>query len=83
MSSELIWMSACELLDAYRAGRISPVEATRAVLDRIEAKDEALNAFCLVDAERALGRAQELATGPDPQLARAMQQLLQKRQEMP
>ncbi|MGI9415376.1 MAG: amidase family protein, partial [Hyphomicrobiales bacterium] len=57
MSSELIWLSAAELLTGYRTARISPVEATQAVLDRIEAKDGALNAFCLVDAERALDEA--------------------------
>ena len=57
MSSELIWLSAVELLEGYGKGDFSPVEVTRAVIDRIEEKDEALNAFCLVDAESALGEA--------------------------
>jgi aspartyl-tRNA(Asn)/glutamyl-tRNA(Gln) amidotransferase subunit A len=47
-------LSATELLDAYRRKTLSPVEATRAVLARIEALNPRLNAFNLVDAEGAL-----------------------------
>jgi aspartyl-tRNA(Asn)/glutamyl-tRNA(Gln) amidotransferase subunit A len=50
-------MTATELIDAYRAGETSPVEATESVLDRIEAADPALNAFCLIDREAALEQA--------------------------
>ena len=57
MSSELIWLSAVELLEGYGKGDFSPVEVTQAVIDRIEEKDEALNAFCVVDAESALEEA--------------------------
>lgn len=57
MSSELIWLSAVELLEGYQKGDFSPVEVTQAVLDRIEEKDGAINAFCVVDAESALAEA--------------------------
>ena len=46
--------SAVELLELYRTGQASPVEATRAVLARIEALNPVLNAFCLVAADDAL-----------------------------
>ncbi|MFI5036171.1 MAG: amidase [Acidimicrobiales bacterium] len=42
---------ACSLVDAYRAGALSPREAVDASLRAIEASD--LNAFCLVDADAA------------------------------
>ena len=49
--------TATELVQLYRTGQASPVEATRAVLARIDDIDGELNAFCLVDAERALASA--------------------------
>src|SRR5215207_3364941 len=49
--------SATELLGAYRARELSPVEVTESVLKRIERDDASINAFCLVDAERALADA--------------------------
>ncbi|MHA6796557.1 amidase [Pseudonocardia bannensis] len=52
-------LSATDLLAAYRAGELSPVEATRDALDRIDRLDGAVNAFCLVDAEGALAAARE------------------------
>lgn len=52
-------MTAVELVSAYRAGDLSPVEATTSVLDRIEERDGELNAFCLVDREAALAQAKE------------------------
>ena len=55
--SDPAWMSACALRDAYAEGRLSPLEATRAVLARIEALNPRLNAFCLVDPEAALADA--------------------------
>ncbi len=54
MSDDLAFMPATELVAAYRAKSLSPVEATQAALDRIEAHNERLNAFYLVDAEGAL-----------------------------
>ena len=57
MSDDLAFLPATELIDAYRDKRISPVEATAAALNRIEAHDGRLNAFCLVDREGALAAA--------------------------
>ena len=50
--------TATELVQLYRTGAASPVEATQAVLSRIDETDRMLNAFCLVDAERALESAE-------------------------
>ncbi|MFC8047742.1 amidase [Nocardia sp. NPDC057353] len=47
-------MTAVQLVSAYAAGALSPVEATEAVLAAITERDPAVNAFCLVDPERAL-----------------------------
>ena len=57
MSDDLAFTPATELVAAYRAKTLSPVEATQAVLDRIETHNETLNAFCHVDAEGALAAA--------------------------
>ena len=46
-------LGATELLEAYRKHEVSPVEVTRAVLERIERLNPVLNAFNLVS-ERAL-----------------------------
>jgi aspartyl-tRNA(Asn)/glutamyl-tRNA(Gln) amidotransferase subunit A len=46
--------AAAELSAAYRAKRLSPVEATRAILARIDALDPVLNCFCYRDDEAAL-----------------------------
>ncbi|HUN53484.1 MAG TPA: amidase [Candidatus Sulfotelmatobacter sp.] len=54
MSEELAFTSATTLLHLYRAKQLSPVEATQAILDRIERLNPRLNAYCLVDAEQAL-----------------------------
>jgi len=59
MSTKLHDLSATNLLRLYRAKRASPVEATQACLSRIEALNEKLNAFCVVDADRALRAARE------------------------
>ncbi|HEX6794091.1 MAG TPA: amidase [Casimicrobiaceae bacterium] len=59
MSTELHELSATELLALYRAKRASPVEATQACLSRIDALNEKLNAFCIVDGDRALRAARE------------------------
>ena len=53
MSSDPCLLSATTLLEAYRKHELSPVEVTRAVLERIERLNPALNAFNLVS-ERAL-----------------------------
>jgi len=51
--------TATELLHLFRTGQASPVEATQAVLARIAEFDRTLNAFCLVDADRALASAKK------------------------
>ena len=51
--SDLWALSATDLLDGYREHQLSPVEVTRAVLDRIEKLNPVLNAFNLVS-DRAL-----------------------------
>ncbi|MQA98342.1 MAG: amidase [Streptosporangiales bacterium] len=50
-------LTAAELAAAYRAGALSPVEATAAVLARIEREDSKVNAYCLVDTEGAMSAA--------------------------
>ena len=57
MTSDLSFMSAANLGDAYRAKRLSPVEVTQAALSVIEAHEGQLNAFRLVDAGAALAAA--------------------------
>jgi aspartyl-tRNA(Asn)/glutamyl-tRNA(Gln) amidotransferase subunit A len=54
-------LTAVELLAGYRSGDLSPVEATQAALDRIDAHDAAVNAFCLRDDDVALATAKESA----------------------
>ncbi|WP_037574269.1 amidase [Phaeacidiphilus oryzae] len=50
-------MTATELVAAYESKELSPVEATASVLDRIEAADPVLNAYCLVEADAAMEEA--------------------------
>jgi aspartyl-tRNA(Asn)/glutamyl-tRNA(Gln) amidotransferase subunit A len=47
-------LTATQLVGAYRAGELSPVEATQDVLHRIDQLDRQVRAFFLVDADRAL-----------------------------
>ncbi|WP_329350740.1 amidase [Streptomyces sp. NBC_01261] len=61
MTTELTELTAVELLDGYRRREFSPVEATRATLDRAEEIQPAVNAFVRLDAEGALARAAESA----------------------
>jgi aspartyl-tRNA(Asn)/glutamyl-tRNA(Gln) amidotransferase subunit A len=53
--------TATRLLAGYRTGELSPVEATRMALARIEAENPDLNAYCLVDVEGALAAAEASA----------------------
>ncbi|HEV2676984.1 MAG TPA: amidase [Aliidongia sp.] len=57
MSEEIALMSAIDLVQAYRARRLSPVEATQAAFDRIRTLDGKVNAFCFLDEEGALAAA--------------------------
>ena len=49
--------SAAELVAGYDARELSPVEAAEATLERIQALDGDVNAFCLVDGDAALADA--------------------------
>ncbi|HXR59613.1 MAG TPA: amidase [Burkholderiales bacterium] len=57
--TDLCSLSAAELLGLYSRKRLSPVELTKAVLERIEQLNPVLNAFCLVDSAAALKAAKE------------------------
>ena len=54
MKTNPILFSANELLTAYSNKAMSPVEATKAILDHIANYDKKLNAFRLIDEEKAL-----------------------------
>ena len=57
MSDDLCMMPATELIENYRAKRISPVEAARAALDRMVTGNQSLNAFILVCEDEAIAAA--------------------------
>lgn len=57
MPDEIALLSAKDLIARYRDGSLSPLEATRAALARIEAHNPKLNAFILVDTDGALAEA--------------------------
>ena len=59
MTDNVCYLGANELLAAYRAKSLSPVDVTKAVLARIEKYNGLLNCFCLVDEERALQQARD------------------------
>jgi len=54
-------LTAVQLLERYGSGDLSPVEATRAALDRIEQIQPRVNAYSRVDGEEALRQAEESA----------------------
>lgn len=60
--TDLALWSATDLIHGYRTGTVSPVEATQAALDRIDAHNGRLNAFCLVDPDAALDAARAAET---------------------
>src|SRR5438093_2604070 len=61
--ADLRYAPATQLASLIRAKKLSPVELTRAVLERIERLNPVVNAFCTVTADAALdaARATELA----------------------
>ena len=59
MSAEACWLSIDELGRRYRSGEVSPVEVTRAVLERIGSLNDRLRSFVLVTEASALREAQE------------------------
>ncbi|MEV0369147.1 amidase [Streptomyces sp. NPDC050636] len=54
-------LTATRLTAGYAAGEFSPVEATRAVLERAEAAQARTNSFTRIDADEALSAAKESA----------------------
>lgn len=56
--TELTDLTAVQLVEAYRKGEFSPVDATRAALRRAEEVQPAVNAFVRVDADEALAQAE-------------------------
>ena len=72
--TDLCYTPATELAALIRTKKLSPVELTKAVLERIEKLNPKLNAFCTVTADDAMkaARAAEQAVmkgkklGPDP-----------------
>ncbi len=57
--TDLCALTATELLQLYRSKQASPVEVTRAVLDRIEKLNPVLNAFCFLDSVSSLKEAKQ------------------------
>ena len=58
-SGDVAFLSAVELVAHYRAKTLSPVDVTRAILDRIQRLDPHVNAFAVLDAEAALASAKQ------------------------
>ena len=56
-SDDLCFIPATRLVSLIRRRQVSPLEVTRAVLDRIARVNPALNAYCTVAAEQALAAA--------------------------
>ncbi|PZP33484.1 MAG: amidase [Roseateles depolymerans] len=52
-------LSALELLDAYRAGTLSPVDVMQAVLAQAQRREPQLHALCLLQADEALAAARD------------------------
>ncbi|GAB2953109.1 amidase [Streptomyces pseudoechinosporeus] len=59
--TELTELTALQLVGGYRKGEFSPVEATRAALQRAEEIQPSVNAFVRLTADEALARARESA----------------------
>src|SRR5512145_2731623 len=57
MSQDLCALTASELVEAFRKRTLSPVDVTRAVLERIERFNPVFNAFILVAADEAIEQA--------------------------
>src|SRR5207249_5777758 len=58
-ATDLCFTPATELVTMIRAKQLSPVELTRAVLERIERVNPTLNALCTLTADTALARARD------------------------
>ena len=56
---EVAYLSAVSLLDRYRRRALSPIEVTRFLLDRLDALQPKINAFCIIDRDGALTAARD------------------------
>lgn len=56
-STDLCYTPATEIARLIRARTLSPVEVTRAVLERIERVNPAVNAYCTITADLAMDAA--------------------------
>ena len=61
MDARIPFLSAHELLSAYRDRSLSPVTVINAVLERIDRHGDRINAYVLIDADSARGQAKESA----------------------
>src|SRR4051812_37410517 len=61
----LLYKPATELADLVRLGEVSARELTELALDRIEADEQALNAFTVVDRDGALASADTIGAGDE------------------
>ncbi|MEU5773465.1 amidase family protein, partial [Streptomyces venezuelae] len=59
--TELADLTAVQLVDGYRKGEFSPVDATRAALRRAEESQPRVNAFVRITADSALSQAEASA----------------------
>jgi aspartyl-tRNA(Asn)/glutamyl-tRNA(Gln) amidotransferase subunit A len=59
MKNNLCSLSASDLVRCYSKKQLSPVEVTRAVLERIEKLNPVLNAFCFLDFDSSLKEAKQ------------------------
>ena len=57
---KLLTLTAVELGKKIKAGEVTVEEATRAVLDAIQAKEEKVHSFVTIDEEGAMKRAREV-----------------------
>jgi aspartyl-tRNA(Asn)/glutamyl-tRNA(Gln) amidotransferase subunit A len=60
MTSELYYLTIAEAGPLLKSRQLSPVELTKAFLDRIEAIDSRIHSFVLVTREEALRQAKNL-----------------------
>ena len=59
MKNDLCALSATDLVRAYARKQLSPVEVTKAVLQRIEKLNPVLNAFCFLDSDSSIKEAKQ------------------------
>src|SRR5437016_1152902 len=58
-ATDLCYTPATKLISLIRSKKLSPVELTKAVLERVEKLNPKINAFCLVTADAAMKAARE------------------------